>query len=291
MALNPNTKMQLLGNVTIFTSALFIYLSTVTIRWAERAVTIDSAYFVFARFILGFAVICGVMAVRGKKPRVHSYHLLIGRALTNCVAVYCFYKAVAMTTVAEANILNMTYPLFVAAFTWVAMKQQRDLAASLTVLVAFIGVWLVLAPDFASFKTGNLWGVASGSTAAAAIIYLNVSRQYHDTDTILFFMFGLGVALVYLVFRKQIFLPGPTPLFYLLMCGGFGVVGQYLLTLGFRYVTAVEGSIVSSARILMAALLGPFIAADPPLTVTGWVGALMIFGANVYLALRRVTPQ
>lgn len=283
-----NLKMQLVGNITIFISALFIYLSTVTIRWAEEVVAIDSAYFTFARFVLGFGVICAVLALRRAKPRVRSYHLLIGRALTNCIAVYCFYKAVAMTTVAEANILNMTFPLFVAVFSWIAMKKQRDAAASLTVVVAFIGVWLVLAPDFSSFKTGNLWGLASGTTAAAAIIYLNVSRQYHDTDTILFFMFGLGAVIIYLLFGKHIFLPDPTALFYLLLCAGFGVVGQYLLTLGFRYVTAVEGSIVSSARILMAALLGPYLAADPPLTISGWVGAIMIFGANVYLAVRRV---
>ena len=112
------------------------------------------------------------------------------------------------------------------------MKKQRDLGASLTVVVAFVGVWLVLAPDFSSFKPGNLWGLASGTTAAAAIIYLNVSRQYHDTDTILFFMFGLGSAFIYLLYRKHIFMPDPQALFYLLMCAGFGVVGQYLLTLG-----------------------------------------------------------
>ena len=288
MSSKLSLKMQLFGNITIFISALFIYLSTVTIRWAEGVVTIDSAYFTFSRFVLGFVVICAVLAVRRTKPRVRSYHLLIGRALTNCIAVYCFYKAVAMTTLAEANILNMTFPLFVAVFSWIAMKKQRDVAASLTVVVAFIGVWLVLAPDFSSFKTGNLWGLASGTTAAAAIIYLNVSRQYHDTDTILFFMFGLGAAIIFLLYGKHIFLPGPKELFFLVMCAGFGVVGQYLLTLGFRYVTAVEGSIVSSARILMAALLGPYLAADPSLTITGWVGAIMIFIANIYLAVRRV---
>ena len=281
-------KAHLIGNLTIFVSALFIYLSTVTIRWAEGVVAIDPSYFTFARFIVGFVVICAILAVRGTRPRVRSYHLLIGRALTNCVAVYCFYKAVALTTVAEANILNMTFPLFVALFSWTVMKKQRDLGASLTVVVAFVGVWLVLAPDFSSFKPGNLWGLASGTTAAAAIIYLNVSRQYHDTDTILFFMFGLGSALIYLLYRKHIFMPDPQALFYLLMCAGFGVVGQYLLTLGFRYVTAVEGSIVSSARILMAALLGPYLAADPSLTLIGWVGAVTIFVANIYLAVRRV---
>ena len=76
-------------------------------------------------------------------------------------------------------------------------------------------------------------------------------------------------------------------LFFLLCCSAAGVIGQYLITFGFLYVTAVEGSIISSSRILLAALLGPLLVADPALTVMGWCGALLIFTANVTLALRR----
>ena len=66
-----------------------------------------------------------------------------------------------------------------------------------------------------------------------------------------------------------------------------GVLGQYLLTYGFLYMTAVNGSIISSSRILLAALFGPLLAADPHLTISGWCGALLIFAANVVLALKR----
>ena len=61
-------------------------------------------------------------------------------------------------------------------------------------------------------------------------------------------------------FHRHIFLPGREELFYLFLCGASGVCGQFLLTIGFRYVTAVEGSIISALRILLAALLGPILA-------------------------------
>ena len=64
-------------------------------------------------------------------------------------------------------------------------------------------------------------------------------------------------------------------------------MGQYLLTYRFLFVTAVEGSIISSSRILLAALLGPLLVGDPPLLISGWVGAVLIFAANSALALRR----
>jgi uncharacterized membrane protein len=37
-------------------------------------------------------------------------------------------------------------------------------------------------------------------------------------------------------------------------------------------------------RILLAAVLGPLIVADPSLALSEWIGALLIFMANVVLA-------
>lgn len=277
----------LAGCLAVFASAFCFYMSTVAIQWSRSQVTIDASFFVFARFLLGFIVVCTVMIMRQRRLKVVNHHLLIGRTLANCAAVYCFFKAVTVTTVAQANILNMTYPLFIAIFTWIFLKKQRDVIALVMVLIAFAGVWLVLSPGGFGLEFNHIWGLMSGLTAAAAIIYLNLSRQYHDTHTILLYMFGLGSVVIYLLFYRYIFFPDTVELYYLTLCAGTGIAGQYLLTLGFRYVTAVEGGIISSTRILLAALFGPLLVAEPALTVAGWTGALLIFSANAVLAARK----
>ena len=91
-------------------------------------------------------------------------------------------------------------------------------------------------------------------------------------------------------FHGSLFWPNPVEWFFLLTCSLSGILGQYCLTYGFLYVTAVEGAVISSSRILLAALLGPMLVADPALTLAGWAGALIIFAANVALALRRPAP-
>jgi drug/metabolite transporter (DMT)-like permease len=282
------TNVRLLGCLAIFGSTFFLYLSTLVIRWAQKVVSIDASYFVFSRFISGFVFVCAAMLVLGARPRIVNLHLLVGRSMTNCISVYFFYTAVSVTTVAEANILNMTYPLFVAVFAWIFYKDRRDIQATATLLIATGGVWLVLSPGGVGIDIDNTWGLMSGIFGAGAIIYLNLSRQHHDTHTILLFMFGLGALAIFIFFHQSIFWPSPKEAFFLLLCGASGVAGQYLLTLGFRYVTAVEGSVISSSRILMAAVLGPYLAADPALGIFGWIGAVLIFGTNVFLALRRV---
>jgi drug/metabolite transporter (DMT)-like permease len=280
-----------MGGLAVFISAFCFYFSTVAIRWSQAEVTIDPSFFAFSRFLLGFLIVCAIMAYRRQAPRPRSYHLLVGRTIMNGVAVYCFYMAVKYTSVAEANILNMTYPIFVALFSWILLRRQRDPIALVMVGVAFTGIWLILAPGKIHFKPANFWGLASGLSASGAIIYLNISRRYHDTNTVLIFMFGLGALLMFAVFHGHFFWPGPTDLYYLVLCALSGVAGQFLLTIGFRYVTAVDGSIISSMRIFLAALLGPFVAGELPLDTAGWVGAVLLFGANAVLAVRRTAQE
>ena len=280
-----------LGGMAVFISAFCFYLSTVVIRWSQAEVAIAPSYFSFARFLLGFLIVCVAMAYRRQLPRPRSYHLLVGRTLSNCAAVYCFYMAVKQTSVAEANILNMTYPVFVALLAWVLLRQQRDPVALAMVAVAFAGIWLVLSPGKIDFKPANLWGLASGILASFGLIYLNISRRYHDTNTVLFFMFGLGALAIFAGFHHQFFWPDSRAFYYLIFCSASGVAGQFLLTIGFRYVTAVDGSIISSMRIFLAAMLGPFIVGEAPLDAAGWVGAVLLFGANAVLAARRGLPH
>ncbi|RLB78375.1 MAG: EamA/RhaT family transporter, partial [Deltaproteobacteria bacterium] len=160
--LNAKISRQTVGWLAVFGSAFFFYLATLIIRWAAPRVTIESAYFVFARFLLGLGIVSITMILQKQRLQPKKYHYLIGRTLANTIAVFCFYKAVEMSSVAEANILNMTYPLFVALFSWFFLRQQRDGLSLVIVAVAFSGVWLVLSPSNITPSWGNLWALSSG---------------------------------------------------------------------------------------------------------------------------------
>lgn len=278
----------LLGCLAVFGSAFFFYFATVIIKWSKMAgLAIDPVMFALSRFFLGFIIVIFVMIILKKKIVIRKKRLLFGRALGNAVAVYCFFKGVDLTSVVQANILNMTYPIFVAVFSWIFLKEQRDFIAIVIVIIAFAGVLLILAPAAMHYNINSMWGLASGISAAAAIIYLNLSRQVHDTYTILLFMFGIGGLVLFCLFFDKIAIPGTAELTYIFWCSAVAIAGQFLITIGFKYVTAIEGGIISSTRILLAALLGPVLAMDPALSLAGWIGAVLIFSGNVCLTLRK----
>jgi len=278
----------LFGCIAIFGSAFFFYLATCVVKWSTiSGVIIAPSFFVFTRFFVGFLAVAVVMLIKRQPLKPKKYKYLIGRTLANCVAVYCFFKGTDLTSVAQANILNMTYPVFIAVISWFYLKDQRDIISIIIVLISFAGIWLILDPGKMRYNFDSLWALASGISAAVAIIYLNLCRKDNDTETILFFLFGLGSIIILSIFYNEIYIPDATKLKYLLICAFFSITGQYLITIGFKFVTAIEGGIISSTRILLAAILGPFIVSDPVLSFSGWIGALLIFIGNIYLTLRK----
>ncbi len=121
---------------------------------------------------------------------------------------------------------------------------------------ACVGIWMILSPKGFRLNWNCLWGLSSKAMAAAAMIYLNVSRRHDDSQAILFFMFGPGALVMFVIFRTSIYWPDRFESVFPVACSAAGVLGQYLLTYGFLYVTAVEDSIFSSSRIVLAATSG-----------------------------------
>jgi drug/metabolite transporter (DMT)-like permease len=74
----------------------------------------------------------------------------------------------------------------VAILSWILLRHQRDPVAVAMVAVAIAGVWLILQPGRMGLGVNSLWGLGSGVSAAFAIFYLNLSRQHHDANTVLF---------------------------------------------------------------------------------------------------------
>lgn len=284
---------EFVGSFAILLSMWCFYLEAAVVRWATTnpKVALSSEFLMFARFFLGFLVTLVVFLFQRRLPRPKHTGTIVYRAVTNMLAVFCSYKAVELTTLAEGTILNMTSPVFIGIFTWVLFKHQRDIIATLMTFVGFYGIFLVVAPQNMHFHWESLWGLMSGIIAAVSLMLLNNVRQQNDTNTVLFVVFGVGMLLQAIVFYDRYYLPSFLELIYLVSGATSAITGQYLLTMGFKYVTAVKGGILSSFRILVSAVLGPLITSDPALTISGWIGALIILGTNIYFISRKTKPS
>ena len=247
--------------------------------------------FALARYLFGFLIFSLIyFKARGiRLPAVPSGFILL-RALFNVLAVFCFYYSVSLGGAGLANVLNMTYPAFVPFFALLLLKEVPSPKTLILVFLTIIGIILnISGSENVSGLPGQIiepaaaWALASGILAAIAIVALRGASRNASSADILFWMFGLGsLALLPLAgpFISKIsiiILPE------LILSAGIGVLGQWLLTISYRHISAITGSMISGTRIPIALLMGAFVLNESS-GWKAWSGATLIFLSNLLLA-------
>lgn len=248
---------------------------------------VHSLHVTFARFLIG-SIVTVPLVLRGG-IRMNKPAWVITRGVSNVVAVFLFFFAIRYTTVSKANLLNMTYPLFVFLFAPLVIGERNSPFRYAILLITFLGVWNVVRPEqfegLGSIVAGDLLALASAVAAGFAIATLRRARLTDDSVTIVFYVMVIGLAInaALLPFTPQTTLPGAG---IALLAGTFGAIGQFLLTFGFRHVSASTGAILSTARIPIAAALG-ILLFDDPFTPRTIIGAVLIVVSLVTITLSR----
>jgi drug/metabolite transporter (DMT)-like permease len=176
--------------------------------------------------------------------------------------------------------LNMTYPVFIFMVAPLFWRQKIKALAVFYLLLTMTGIYLVIRPDFTSINPGDILGLLSGIVAAFAVITLSMARENDSTVIIVFYLMAIGFVTNGLAMIPVFKLPEGIQYLHLVASGVLGATGQVLLTMGYKSINAKEGSMISSSRIVFAALLG-FLIFSEPLTLSIITGGLMIVGAII----------
>jgi len=268
------------GIILILFSALSFALSTVFAKITNTVSNIPAVEITFFRFITGFVIIL-VYVLRKRKPlKPVNLKFILLRALTNTIAVILFFAGIQYTTVTKANMMNMTYPVFVFLLAPFLAKEKNSISNYLFLLLTMAGIYLTIipgvnVPDLASVNKGDLFSLASGITAGFAITYLRQARKYDSSYMIIFYLMFLGSILNLFIVWPFFVIPHGEGLLYLILSSITAVAGQFFITAGYRFIDAAKGSLVSASRIIFAILLGSIIF-DDPFTLRIAAGGILI---------------
>ena len=272
-------------------SAVAFYFATVMVHLGVQSGPTGPRVYVFARFLTGF-IIFGLPYLLRRQPverGADSIPFIALRSIYNLAAVLCFYQAVATGATGKGNVLNMTYPAFVALIAPWLIGERLNSRKIILVLISVVGVLMNFIDDDFGLQPDNvrpyIWAVASAVTAGVAIVSLRGAALNAPSGEILFWMFLSGtVVLLPTIFTKisQITLIEYP---YILGSAALGIAGQWCLTASYRYIDAATGSIVSVTRIPIALLFGVVLLSEE-MHLLAWLGALLILLSNVLLAFR-----
>ncbi len=277
-------KQMLRGIIFILLAEFCFAVATVFAKYITRSSDISAVEITFFRFFIGFFVSYIYIRSQGYSFRPANWRLVLYRAVFSFTALILFFYAVQYTSVTNANMLNMTYPVFVFMIAPLFWKQKIKWVAVLFLFIAILGIYLVIRPDFRHVNIGDVWGLLSGIVAAFAVITLSIAREHDSTAIIVFYLMAFGFIFNGLMMIPAFVLPSDIQYVHLLASGIFGVMGQTFLTIGYKTINARTGSMISSSRIVFAALLG-FILFSEPLNLSIITGGLLIVGSIIGISL------
>ncbi len=215
--------------------------------------------------------------------RENQKTLLLRSALGTVGIVLNFY-AIDHLILSDANMLNKLSPFFVIIFSALFLKENLSLKQIISVLVAFLGAVLIIKPAFNIDMFPYLIGIFSAVFAAGAYTCLRAlgGKEKYYTIVFYFSLFSVVTVLPFVLFTYK-----PMTIIqltYLLLAGVFATIGQFGVTLAYKYAPAKEISIFDYSNIIFSAIISMLLFNQIP-DILSFTGYIVIFSASLYMFL------
>lgn len=216
--------------------------------------------------------------------KLENQKTLILRSLFGTLGIVFNFYAIDKLVLSDANMLNKLSPFFVIIFCAIFLKEKINLKQGLSILVAFIGALFIIKPQFNLDIIPSLIGVCGAICAAAAYTCLRVLGGKEKYYTIVFY-FSFFSTIVILPFMLMVYKEMSLIQFiYLILAGIFASIGQFGITIAYKYAKAKEISIFDYSNIIFSAIISIVMFGVLPdyLSVIGYI---IIFAVSLYMFL------
>lgn len=218
----------------------------------------------------------------GKKE--NQKFLLLRSALGTLGIIFYFY-AIDHLVLSDADMLNKLSPFLLIIFSALFLKEKAKRFQIIAIIIAFIGTLLIIKPQFSVETIPYISGLLSAIFAAGAYTVLRVLGQREKFYTVVFY-FSFFSTVVLLPFVIMFYEPMEMrQLIYLLLAGVFATLGQFGLTIAYKFAPAREISIFFYSTVVYSALISIVLFGQIP-DIWSILGYVIIFSASFYMFIR-----
>ena len=217
------------------------------------------AQIVLIRALISIGLTSVGLRLASVSPWGQQRRLLIARGLLGSVALLCFFEAIARLPLASATVLQYTYPTFTALAALLLLGEQLRRRIGFAVLLGWIGIILVVQPEWLTGGATSLpllavlCGVAGALfTALAYVCVRRLSGSEHPLVIILYFpMISVPLTLPWVL--QQGVWPSGSDWVWLLGVGIFTQLGQIWVTEGLGSLPAARATSINYVQVVFAA--------------------------------------
>lgn len=271
------------GIVCILFSALGFALMSAFVKLAGDLPNFQKVFFrnLVSAIIALYLIIKNKGSMTGKKE---NRKLLFMRSLFGTLGVILNFYAIDKLVLSDANMLNKISPFLVVIFSAMFLKEKINKEQILSIIIAFIGALFIIKPTFSVEIIPYVGGLMSAVFAASAYTCLRAIGNKEEAHTIVFFFSMFSIISILPIF---IYVYEPMTfkqLTYMILAGVFASLGQFGITLAYRYAPAKEISIFDYSNIIFSAILSIILFNQYP-DILSVIGYIIVFSASYYIFL------
>lgn len=272
-------------------SSMGFAVMTLFVKLSGDLPSIQKTFFrnVISAIIAFFFVMYHKESLFGKRE---NQKILLWRSIFGTLGIIFLFYAIDHLVLSDADMLNKMSPFLVIIFSAIFLKERVKPFQIVTIVFAFIGMLFIIKPSFSVDIFPYFVGVLSAIFAAAAYTFLRVlgNREKFYTVVFYFSFFSTVVLLPFVIFFYEP-MTGEQ-LTYLLLAGLFATVGQFGITLAYKFAPARDISIFSYSTVLFTTILSFTIFGEGP-DVYSLIGYAIILGAMTFMFLmgRKANPN
>ena len=270
----------------VFSTVLFGLMAVVIRLASETQHPFEIAFF---RNLFGLLFTLPLLFKHGpgllKTSKLPLYLL---RCAIGTVGMMAGFWAIVHLPLAQAVAISYSTPLFVTiGAVWVLGETVRARRWA-AVLIGFIGVIILLRPDADTFTGASLVALLAAVMSASVAISIKFLTRTESPDAIVVFTTALWVPMSLvpaLLFWQT---PSGITWLWLGLAGLFGTVAHMCWTRALQLGDASILTPISFMQVLVVGVFGWWLF-DESVDRYTLIGALIIFGSNLYLAHREIT--
>ncbi len=145
-------------------------------------------WIVFMQYATAFLLAVAISSkdkFRNLKSQNLTFEFLRGGA--GMLSFLCFVFAMTEIPLVDASLLQNTAPIFIPVIALFWLKDVIEKKIWYGVAIGFVGIILIIKPDGATFKAGDLIGLASGAVLGFAYVAMKIITKTDGFKTILFY--------------------------------------------------------------------------------------------------------
>lgn len=208
--------------------------------------------------------------------------VLLGRSIFGTLGVIFLFYAIDNLVLSDADMINKMSPFLVIIFSAIFLKEKILPFQMATVITAFIGMLFIVKPSFSIDVVPYFIGILSAVFAAVAYTLLRVLGNREKFYTVVFY-FSFFSTVTLFPFLLFIYKPmSGKQLLFLLLAGLFATVGQFGITLAYKYAPARDISIFTYSTVFFTVIMSFVFFGEGP-DLYSAIGYVIILSAMLYM--------